>query len=557
MEVTNQIEKMIEGYYEKPKRNSTWSGIEVKQVYTPEDMKDIDYKKNIGNPGEYPFTRGIFPNMYRGRIWTRREVVGHGTPAETNERLKLQISQGVTGLNPIRDIVTYWGVDPDHPLAEVDVGKSGVNLACLKDMETMMDGIPLDKVSTVLNCGGVASSVILSSYIIVAQSKGLDISKLRGTISNNSVHLSIVCTAPSQPLIMGLKLATDIIEYCTKYMPLWYTGFVDSYDVRELGCTAAQEVALGLAIQMAYFDSAIKRRLNVDDFARRRTFYVSSQIDFFEEVAKIRAMRRMYARIMKEKYEAKDPESWKFRFAVHTAGSSLTPQQPLNNIIRVAYEALAAVLGGVQSLHCCSYDEPINVPTPLAQRLALRTQQILAYESGVTNVVDPLAGSYYVENLTNKIEEEANKTLQEIDERGGLIEVLTKSNWIQNELDEAALKYQREVESGERTIVGLNAFTIPPEEEALTDAFENPPESTEERITFIKYLRETRDKEKVKEAIRHLRERAQMGEEENLMPPIMEALKADATIGEILGIIRGTWELSYDPLGVLQSPFKD
>jgi methylmalonyl-CoA mutase N-terminal domain/subunit len=373
--MSSEIEKLTEAYLERVKRPKTWSGIPVKEMYTPDDVKGLDYQRDLGNAGDYPFTRGIYPDMYRGRFWTTREVCGFGTPADTNKWLKF-------------------------------------HMCSIKDMDEMTEGIPLDKVSFSLIS---ADPVTLAAYIAVAQNRGLDISTLMGTIQNEPLHSRYCAADPScYPLDLSYKLAIDIVEYCARYVPRWVTGNVNLYNLRETGITAAQEIAFGFAFAIAHIDGALKRGLKIDEFANRRAFYCSAHIDFFEEIAKLRAARRMWAKIMKEKYHAQDPKSWKFRFAVHTAGSSLVYQQPLNNIIRVAYEALAAVLAGAQSLHACSFDEPVALPTKESQRIAVRTQQILAYETGVGNVVDPLGGSYYVESLTNKIEEEATRILEEI-----------------------------------------------------------------------------------------------------------------------------------------------
>ncbi|MFH1626110.1 MAG: methylmalonyl-CoA mutase family protein [Pseudomonadota bacterium] len=552
--MSNEVKNLMDAYFEKPKRTATWSGFPVREIYTPDDVAGLNYERDIADAGKYPYTRGIHSDMFRGRYWTKREVTGFGTPADTNRRLKRQIEEGVSGLNVIRDNPTNLGIDPDHPLAEGEVGLVGVNLCSLKDMEMLTEGIPLDEVSMSLICASCPAIVILSQYILVAERRGIGAAKLRGTIANDPLHCRYCGWRPSNPIDLSLKLSVDIIEYCTNNMPYWNTAVVNSYDLRENGVNATQEVAFGLAMAMAYIDGALERGLKVDDFASRRAFYCSSHIDFFEEIAKLRAARRMWARIMKERYGAENPNSWKFRFAVHTAGCSLVPQQPLNNIIRITYEALAAVLAGVQSLHSCSYDEPIALPTEESQRIALRTQQIIAYETGVSNVADPLGGSYYVENLTNRIEKEVTAILDEIEKIGGMVEAM-RTGWLDGEIDRSSLEYQKEVERRERIIVGVNAFVTPPDKETPGGVHRNPVESEKEQIASVRELKAKRDEKRLRAAIGKLREKAQMGKEENLVSPIMEALKADGTLEEIMGTIRMVYGYSYDPLNVLESPF--
>ena len=545
---------LMDVYYEKPKRLNTWSGFPVKDIYTPDDMNEIDYEREIANAGDYPFTRGIHPNMYRGRYWTIREGSGYARAEDTNKRLKFLAEQGVGGFSIFRDLPTVWGIDADHPMAEGEVGVSGVNLTSLKDMEDVLDGIALDKVSVALLCASSLAPVIFSQYITVAEKRGIDISKLRGTIANDPLHSRYCYGKPSNPIDLSVKLAVDIIEFCTKKMPYWNTNSVNAYDMRETGINAPEEIAFGFGIAMEYVRNAIKRDLDVDDFASRISFYFSAGMDFFEEIAKLRAARRLWAKIMKDEFGAKKPGSWKFRFGVHTAGSSLVPQQPLNNIIRTSIEALAAVLGGVQSLHCCSYDEPIALPSEESQQIAVRTQQILAYETGIANTADPLGGSYFIENLTNRIETEAVKILSEIDEMGGMAEAMRKE-WIDLKIDQAALQLQKEIETGERIVVGVNAFTTGPEEKTPGGVHRIPPETEKEQIANVKQLKESRDKNSVKRAIVRLREKVQMGENQNLIHPIIDALKVYATIGEIQGTIREGYGLNYDPFNMVKPPF--
>lgn len=549
-----KAERLTEAYFERPKKTETWSGFPLKEVYSPADTKDMDYGRDVAEPGQYPYTRGIYRDMYRGRYWTRREVCGYGTAADTNERLKFHLEEGASGLSVIPDIPSHMGMDGDHPRAMEEVGLQGAPLTSLKDMEDLVAGIPLDRISMSFNESACSCPITLAQYIIAAEKQGVDKAKLRGTIQNDPLHARYCGYRPANPIDLSVRTSTDIIEYCTTHMPLWVTGNVNMYDWREMGINAPQEIAFGFSVAMAYIDGALKRELDIDEFAPRRGFYCSAHIDFFEEIAKLRAARRMWARIMKERYSAKDGRSLMFRFGVHTAGCSLFPQQPLNNIIRIAYEALAAVLGGVQSLHCCSYDEPISLPTEQSHRVAIKTQQILAYETGVANVTDPLGGSYYVEALTNKIEEEAARILEEIEKLGGALEGM-RTGWFDTEVEKAALKYQREIDSGERIIVGVNAFTIGREKETPGGVHRVAAESQRLQVEKVRELKRTRDNGKVRLALRKVRQEAENGEQVNLMPAILEAVSVYATRGEIMGTIRQVYGYSYDPLGVVGSPF--
>lgn len=540
---------------EKPKRLQTWSGFDVKEIYKPEDVKELE--KDIAGAGEYPFTRGIYPDMYRGKLWTRRQPWGFGTPEDTNEQLKFLIRHGNTGLMVFRDQPTMHGIDSDHPLARGEVGVSGVPLCSIEDMEALMDGIPLEKVSMTLLCASVVSPVILAQYLVVAGRRGIDISGLRGTISNDSIMSHICYSKEANPIDLGIKVWGDLVEFCGRNMPLWHAAYVSApYNIRDSGINAPQEIAFGLAIAATYIDGALRRGMDIDDVARRMSFYCSAGIDLFEEVAKFRAMRRMWAKMMKDKYGAGDPRSWQFKFAVQCAGSSLVPQQPLNNIARTAYESLAAVLGGCQSLFCTTYTEPVSLPTREAQRTALGIQGILAYETGVALVADPLGGSYYVESLTSKMEAEAAKIMTEIEETGGFPEAL-KSGWVERQIDEGNISYQREIESGERLIVGLNTMTIPPEEDLTPPGgvLRIPPETEQKQVARVKKLKETRDHDRLRGAVANLRESAREGEKKNLIPDIINAVEARATVEEIMGTIREARGLSWDPWGIRRSPF--
>lgn len=549
-----KVERLTEAYFEKLKKTETWSGFPVKEVYAPDDVRRISYRRDIGDPGQFPYTRGIYRDMYRGRYWTRREVCGYGTTADTNERLKFHIEEGASGLSVIPDVPSQLGIDGDHPQAMDEVGLQGAPLTSLRDMEDLVAGIPLDKITMSFNESACSCPVTLAQYIIAAEKQGVEMAKLRGTMQNDPLHARYCGYRPNNPIDLSIRTSTDIIEYCTRNMPLWTSGNVNLYDWREMGINAPQEIAFGFSVAMAYIDGALRRGLDIDEFAPRRAFYCSAHIDFFEEIAKLRAARRMWARIMKERYGAKDPRSLMFRFGVHTAGCSLFPQQPLNNIVRIAYEALTAVLGGVQSLHCCSYDEPIALPAEEANRIAIRTQQILAYETGVANVTDPLGGSYFVESLTNKIEDEAVRIMGEIEKAGGALEAM-RTGWFDQEVEKAAVKYQREIDSGERIIVGVNAFTIEREKETPGGVHRVDPQSQRIQLDNLSELKETRDNRKVREALATLRKEAERGEQVNLMPAIMQAVSAYATRGEIMGTIRQVYGYSYDPLGVIKSPF--
>jgi methylmalonyl-CoA mutase N-terminal domain/subunit len=553
MEKKKKDSDVMDAYREKPSGLKTWSGLKLKDWYGPEDVSIMDYGKEIGNPGDFPYTRGIHQDMFRGRYWTRREVTGYGTPEETNQRLKYLIKEGSGGLNVIPDNPSIMGIDSDHPRAKGEVGVQGVPMCTRNDMELLMEDIPLENISMSLIVSSTQTPVALSQYIALAEDRGLRPSDLAGTTQNDPIHCRYAGFANSSPIDLALKTGVDVIEYCTLNMPRWYPINVNMYDLREQGINAAQELAFGFSMAMLYIQGVLDRGLDIDSFAPRFAFYCSAHIDFFEEIAKLRAARRIWAKIMKERFGAKNPNSLKFKFGIHTAGCSLVPQQPMNNIIRVAYEAMAAVLAGVQSLHCCSYDEPIALPTEESVKLAIRTQQILAYETGVALVADPLGGSFFIESLTEEIEQQATVIMEKIETQGGMKKAL-QSGWIDAQIDEGALKYQREVESGERIVVGLNKFRN--DEETLVGKVHRiSPDSEEKQILRLKKLRQSRDEKKVKDALTKLKLRAEAGEKENLIPAMIEASHRDATIAEILGTVRVVMGEPYDPLGVLTHPF--
>ncbi|HEY8363358.1 MAG TPA: methylmalonyl-CoA mutase family protein [Tissierellaceae bacterium] len=526
------VSKVISKFPERKEKFVTNSNLEVKRLYTPEDIKDLDYESDLGYPGEYPYTRGVQPTMYRGKLWTMRQYAGFGTAEESNKRYKYLLEQGQTGLSVAFDLPTQIGYDSDHPLAEGEVGKVGVAIDSLKDMEVLFDGIPLDKVSTSMTINAPAA-ILLAMYIAVAEKQGVSKDKLRGTIQNDILKEYIARGTYIFPPQPSMRLITNIFEYCSKEVPHWNTISISGYHIREAGCTAVQEVAFTLANGIAYVEAAIKAGLDIDEFAPRLSFFFNAHNNLFEEVAKFRAARRLWAKIMKERFKAKDPKSMQLKFHTQTAGSTLTAQQPDNNIIRVTIQALAAVLGGTQSLHTNSRDEALALPTEESVRIALRTQQILAYESGVADTIDPLAGSYYVESLTNKIEEEALKYIQKIDELGGATKAIEKG-YIQREIQDAAYKYQMEVESLDRIVVGVNKFQVEEEEKKEILKVDRTVEfSQKEKLA---QLRKERNNDEVQRTLKVLKEKAET--DENLMPYILDAVKAYATLGEICDVLR-------------------
>ncbi|HDI12295.1 MAG TPA: methylmalonyl-CoA mutase [Candidatus Bathyarchaeota archaeon] len=510
----------------------TNSYIPVKRIYTPLDVKHLDYVRDLGFPGEYPFTRGVYPTMYRARLWTMRQYAGFGTAEQTNQRFKYLLEHGQTGLSVAFDFPTQLGYDCDHPLAKGEVGKAGVSVSTLRDMEIIFDGIPLDKVTTSMTINAPAT-ILLAMYIAVAEKQGVSQEKLGGTVQNDILKEYAARGMYIFPPKPSMKLVTDIFEYCSKYVPRWNTISISGYHIREAGATAVQEVAFTLANAIAYVQAAINRGLDLGGFASRLSFFFAAHNNFFEEIAKFRAARRLWARIMRERFGAKNPAAWRLRFHTQTSGCTLTAQQPLNNIVRVTLQALAAVLGGTQSLHTNSFDEAMALPSELAVRVALRTQQIIAYESGVADVIDPLGGSYYVEWLTDKIEEEATRYIEKIDSMGGAVEAIEKG-YIQREIVESAYKYQREVETKRRIIVGVNEFIT--EEKVPIEILKIDPKIEETLIERLRIIKQQRDNAKVKEVLEELRKAAE--KDENLMPAILKAVKAYATIGEICNVLR-------------------
>jgi len=518
---------------ERKKRFETHSGIEVKRLYTPADTEKLDYARDIGFPGAFPFTRGIYPTMYRGRLWTMRQYAGYATAEETNARFKYLLKQGQTGLSVAFDLPTQTGYDADHPMALGEVGRVGVAISSLEDMERLFDGIPLDKVSTSMTINATAP-IILAMYIAVAKKQGVDPKVLDGTVQNDILKEYVARGTYIFPPEPSLRLTVDIMEYCSRELPRWNSISISGYHIREAGATAVQELAFTLANGIAYVEAAIKRGLDVDSFAPRISFFFGAHNNLFEEVAKFRAARRLWARIMRERFGAKNPASWMLRFHTQTAGCTLTAQQPLNNIIRVTIQALAAVLGGTQSLHTNSYDEALALPSEEAVQIALRTQQIIAHESGVADTVDPLAGSYYVESLTSEIEEKAEEYIKRIDAMGGALRAI-ETGYIQREIMESAYRYQKEIESKERIVVGVNEYVMEEEKRSLK-LLRVDPAVREKQIARLQELRRRRDNAKVQELLGKLEEAAKGTE--NLMPIILECVEAYATLGEICDILR-------------------
>jgi methylmalonyl-CoA mutase N-terminal domain/subunit len=515
------------------------SDIEIKRLYAPEDIKDLNYEMDLGEPGKFPFTRGAYRNMYWGRLWTMRQFAGFGTAAQTNERYKFLLEHGQTGLSVAFSLHTIYGYEADNEHALGEVGKEGVSIDTLKDMETLFKSIDLSKISTSMTINAPAS-ILLAMYIVTAEKQGHTPDLLRGTIQNDILKEYIAQKSWIFPPEQSMRLIVDTIEYCTKYVPQWYTISISGYHIREAGSTAVQELAFTLADGFAYVEAAMDRGLNVDDFAPRLSFFFNAHNNFFEEICKYRAARRIWAKRMKNKYGAKKQESLRLRFHTQTAGVSLTAQEPENNIVRVTLQGLAAVLGGTQSLHTNSFDEALCLPTEKAVKIALRTQQIIAHESGVADTVDPLAGSYYVESLTNRMEEEAEAYFEQIEELGGVIPAI-KANFFQKEIANASYKYQQEIEKNQRIIVGVNDFQL--RESCSTPLLKIDEQVSKDQIDLLNKIRKDRDNEMVKTKLAKLKIAAKGSE--NLMPYIIESVREYASIGEIIATLKevfGTYD---------------
>jgi methylmalonyl-CoA mutase N-terminal domain/subunit len=517
---------------ERKPRFRTLSGIPVERLYGPDEAEAMAAEENVGYPGEFPFTRGIYPTMYRSRLWTMRQYAGFGTAVESNERYKYLLSKGQAGLSVAFDLPTQIGMDSDAPLALGEVGKVGVAIDSLEDIETLFEGIPLENVSTSMTINATAA-ILLCLYVAVAKKQGANLSKLSGTVQNDILKEYIARGTYIYPVRPAMRIVTDIFAWCKDNLPRWNTISISGYHIREAGSTAVQEVAFTLADGIAYVQAALDAGLAVDDFAPQLSFFFNAHNDLLEEIAKFRAARRLWARIMKKRFHAKDPRSLLLRFHAQTAGSSLTAQQPENNIVRVAIQALAAVLGGCQSLHTNSMDEALALPTEDAALIALRTQQIIAHEAGVTNTIDPVAGSYAIEHLTNEIERGSTEYIEKIDALGGMLRAI-ESGFVQGEIQKAAYEYQRSVESKEQVVVGVNDFVA--EQERSIPLFRIDEEIERSQLARLQALRAKRDTGKTKAALAELARRA--GTNENLLPAILAAVEAYATVGEISDALR-------------------
>jgi methylmalonyl-CoA mutase, N-terminal domain len=514
---------------------STISGLENDPLYTP-DTVEIDYEAELGYPGVYPFTRGVYPSMYRGRLWTMRQFAGFGTAEETNERFRYLLDHGQTGLSTAFDMPTLMGYDSDHPRSLGEVGREGVAIDSLADVETLFQGIPLAEVSTSMTINAPAA-MLLAFYACVGEQQGASRAELRGTIQTDILKEYIAQKEWIFPPEPSMRLVTDMVEFCAQEMPNWHPISISGYHIREAGSNAIQELAFTLADGFAYVDAAIERGLDVDDFAPRLSFFFNAHVDFFEEIAKYRAARRIWARELRDRYAAKNPRSWLMRFHTQTAGVSLTAQQPEVNIVRTALEAMAAVLGGTQSLHTNSFDEALALPTEDAVRIALRTQQVIAHETGAVNTIDPLGGSYYVEDLTNRLEAEAYDYFDRIEKLGGVIPAI-KENFFQREIADASFRYQHEVEQKQRVIVGVNRYEL--EDEPEVEILRIDPTLEGEQIDRVQALRGRRDSAAVEAALARLKQAAAR-DRDNLMPPLVDAAKAYVTLGEMCDALREAW----------------
>jgi methylmalonyl-CoA mutase, N-terminal domain len=528
-----------ERYEATPERQgelfSTISGVENEPLYSPDNV-EIDYESELGWPGAYPFTRGVYPSMYRGRLWTMRQFAGFGTAEETNARFRYLTEHGQTGLSTAFDMPTLMGYDSDHPRSLGEVGREGVAIDSLADMETLFDGIPLGEVSTSMTINGPAA-MLLAFYACVGEEQGVALEQLRGTVQTDILKEYIAQKEWIFPPAPSMRLVVDMIEWCAERLPLMHPVSISGYHIREAGSNAAQELAFTLSDGFAYVEACLERGLDVDAFAPRLSFFFNAHLDFFEEIAKYRAARRIWATRMREKYGAKDPRSWLMRFHTQTAGVSLTAQQPEVNLIRTAIEALAAVLGGTQSLHTNSFDEALALPTEHAVRLALRTQQVIAHETGVVNTIDPLGGSYYLEQLTNELERQAYEYFERIDELGGVIPAI-EQNFQQREIAEASYRYQSEVERGERIVVGVNRYTV--DDEQPLDILRIDPALEQKQIERVQAVRARRDSAAAEAALAKLKEDAAV-EGRNLMEPMMDASRAYVTMGEMCDALRDVW----------------
>ena len=533
-EETTLKTSLAKGRERKPAFKTT-SQTETKRLYTPVDVEDTDYCRSLGFPGEFPFTRGVQPTMYRGRFWTMRQYAGFATAQETNQRYNYLLAQGQTGLSVAFDLPTQMGYDSDHPLAEGEVGKAGVAIDSLRDMEILFDGIPLDKVSTSMTITSPAA-ILLAMYVAVAEQQGVRPEVLQGTIQNDILKEYAARGTYIFPPLPSMRITTDIFAFCNERLPRWNSISISGYHMREAGCSAVQEVAFTLANGIAYVEAAVRAGLDIDSFASRLSFFFNAHNDFLEEIAKFRAARRLWAKIMKERFQAKKDESCILRFHTQTAGCTLTYQQPDNNIIRVAFQALAAVLGGTQSLHTNSRDEAFSLPSEDSVRIALRTQQLIAHESGVADTIDPLAGSYAIEAMTDDIETRATEYIAKIDLLGGSVKAIG-AGFLQREIADSAYQYQKEIESQERIIVGVNQFQM--DEQPLKDIFRVQAESEANQKKELSRVKQARNEHQVQEALSALRSVAEGTG--NVVPPILAAVRAYSTVGEISDTLRAVF----------------
>ncbi len=541
MALKNKIKDKEKSPGKQQKRYSTLSDKELKPLYMPEDLQHSAYDEKLGLPGEYPYTRGVYENMYRGRLWTMRQFAGFGTAEETNNRYKYLLAHGQTGLSVAFHMPTIMGYDSDHPRSAGEVGKCGVAIDTLKDMEILFDGIPLDRITTSMTINAPAI-VLFAMYIAVAEKQGVSSEVISGTIQNDILKEYIAQKSWIYPPEPSMRIITDIFEYCTKHVPRWNTISISGYHIREAGSTAVQELAFTLADGIAYVKAGIDRGFDVDEFAPRLSFFFDAHIDFFEEIAKFRAARRIWAKIMKERFNARKPESLRLRFHTQTAGCSLVAQQPMNNIVRVTLQALSAVLGGTQSLHTNSMDETLALPTEQAATVALRTQQIIAEESGASHVIDPLGGSYFIEKLTDEMEEDAWAYINKIDQMGGIIPAIERG-YPQMEIADAAYRYQRQVDSTQKVVVGVNKYKM--EEKDTIPTLIISPDVEQRQIERTTAMKAQRDNKKVERALDGLRNAAQG--KDNLVPLVLEAVKAYASIGEIMDVMRMVFGEYRDP----------
>jgi methylmalonyl-CoA mutase N-terminal domain/subunit len=518
------LNKVLPQFPERKEKFVTGSNQEVNRLYDPLDLEDFDYLADLSFPGDYPYTRGVQPTMYRGKLWTMRQYAGFGDAEESNKRYKYLLKNGQTGLSIAFDLPTQIGYDSDHPMSHGEVGKVGVAIDTLQDMEILFDGIPLDKVSTSMTINAPAA-ILLAMYIAVAEKQGISKTELNGTIQNDILKEYVARGTYIFPPLPSMRLITDIFDYCSQELPKWNTISISGYHIREAGATAIQEIAFTLANGIAYVDAAVKKGLDLDKFAPRLSFFFNAHNDLFEEIAKFRAARRLWAKIMKERFGAKDPKSMMLRFHTQTAGCTLTAQQPDNNIVRVAIQALAAVLGGTQSLHTNSRDEALSLPSQESVRIALRTQQIIAYESGITETVDPMAGSYYLEKMTKDMEKAAMDYIIQIDKLGGAPKAIEKG-FIQREIQNSAYQYQKDIEDKKRIIVGVNQFRS--EEEPMKDLLKVNPEIEKRQVRKLDEVKKKRKEKEVQEKIQLLKEIA--SSEQNIMPYILDCVKSYATL---------------------------